>query len=226
MIRIAVAVVALAGCSIGAGSAYVGQWRPREEIAAEVCRVEDAPPGTVIDAPLASGEPRCRETKRVVHEVPGRRYWGAILAFPALGAARVGYRGDTTTEVRVEPSFELLRGRGRWAYGVRASAVLDGRTQDDGEAGIAGALAITGVGHLSLTEELGVYGGVGYTPYAAVLGERTALGARALAGVQLALQKTQGETFILINLELDRMYLELDDRYRSTGFTGNFGLFF
>jgi len=207
-----VAVVALgqlAGCAIGAGSAYVGQWRPRTEVAIDACLVDEAG--------------RCTDHKQVIETIPARRFWGVLIAFPALGGASVSHAGEHHTRLRFEPSLEILRGHGRFAWGVRGSFVGD-------DAG-AFAFPVTGLGHLSLTPRLGVYGGVGYSPFARLVernrpGEITLIGGRALVGLQLAFSRAHSENFMVLSLEADTLLLGFDDPYRSTGVTGHLGLFF
>jgi hypothetical protein len=213
-----IALAPLAGCSIGFGSAYVGQWRPHDRVDFEACLQDEAG--------------RCIDTKRVVTRVPGRRYWGLIAMAPgAMGPSMVTHRGEASTQLRVEPSLEYLRGRGRWALGLRASVVTEGKTgeadlpEDQRDPGM-GSFPLTAVGRVSLLPRLSVHAGLGYSPYSARGDERTFVAGRGLAGFQLALAKTHSESFIVLTVEIDRMLVQFDDPYRSTGITGNLGLFF
>lgn len=212
------ALAPLAGCSIGFGSAYVGQWRPREHVEFEACLQDEAG--------------RCLDTKRVTRRVPGRRYWGLIAMLPgSMGPSMVTHRGEASTQLRVEPSLEYLRGRGRWAIGVRAGAVVEGKTgeadlpEDQRDPGLA-SFPVTAVGRVSLLPRLSVHLGLGYSPYSVRGDDRTFVAGRGLAGLQLALSKTHSESFIVLTVEVDRMLVRFDEPYRSTGITGNLGLFF
>jgi hypothetical protein len=201
------ALVPLAGCAVGAGSAYVGQWSPREEVEFEACLVDEAG--------------RCVDRKQVIQEVPGRRFWGVIIALPAIGGSSVAQNDTTTSALRVEPSFELLRGSGRWAYGLRASPVIDNADKT-----VITAAMLTGIGRISVLPRLNLYGGIGFAPYAAGRGQHAFTSERALVGAQLALSKTHAENFIILSVEADTMFIQFDDPYRSSGLTGSIGLFF
>jgi hypothetical protein len=222
-----IALVTLAGCSFGAGSAYVGQWKPRQHVEFEACLVDDQAELEVATA----GEPRCHDEKQVISERPGRRFWGVILPFPALGMSRVDYAGMTRSHLRAEPSLEVLKGKGRFAVGVRGGALFDAGTggEDDPDKLSSTSLSLAAIGHASLLDDLGVYGGVGYVTggvQTQATTERAALGGRVLGGLRLALSKTHSETFIVLSVEIDRVYLRLDDAYQSTGLTGHLGIFF
>lgn len=134
--------------------------------------------------------------------------------------------------MRGAPSLEVLRGRGRWAWGVRTGVLLEDVVGTEDMTKGVFAWDVTAMGHVNLLPRVSLYGGVGYIPYAAFsapmgeVGEHTSLGGQGLVGMQLALNKTHSESFILLNVELQRMFLGFDDTYRSTGLTGNIGLFF
>jgi len=205
------ALIPLAGCAVGAGSAYVGQWRPHDEVAFEACLVDD--------------QGKCLERKEVVEHVPGRRFWGVLIAFPAVGAAGVTHAGDSQTVFRVEPSLEILRGSGRWAVGIRGGPVIDSGVGMDAKGG-AVSVPLTAIGRLSVLDQVSVYAGLGFSPFARLAGETAFSAERALAGLQLALSKTHSENFIILSVEVDQVRIQFDDPYRSTGVTGNIGLFF
>jgi hypothetical protein len=218
------ALIALSGCSFGMGSAYVGQWSPKQEVEFEACLVADAP---VPDAPATSA--KCLDKKEVVRAVPGRKFWGVILSLLQMGGSRVQSDGETSGKFRITPSVEYLQGRGRWALGVRVGALVDsnvGEVREDKRNSGAGAATVALLGHVSIQDQLSLYGGVGYLPYAANATDHTFLGVQGLGGFQYALSKTQSETFIVLSFEVDHTYLQLGDGYRSTGFTGHFGIFF
>ena len=141
-IATALVVLAATGCSLGAGSTYVGEWPARKVVDYRVC-VEDA---------LG----RCTETREVVTEHAERRFWGVHLNLFALGPSSTSDERGSTSSFRGESSFEYLRGRGRVAWGVHASFlfdVADGRTLV--------STPFTGLGHLSISERLSVFGGLG-----------------------------------------------------------------
>ena len=192
------------GCSVGMGSAYVGQWRARDEVVFRACREDD------------SG--RCVENKEVVRHVPERTFTGVSLPLAAMGASFVTHRGETTLRYRIEPSLEVLHGRGSVAWGVRTGAVID----------VRGAISVPamGVAHYSILERLGIYGAAGVIPYARRGDETGVFGARGLIGLQWAFARGDRETFWILNLEADTLWVKLADSYRSTGITGHVGLFF
>lgn len=212
----------LSGCAIGFGSARVGQWNPHRQVDFEACLVDSAPAGLAATA----GPPRCKDRKQVVSEVPGRRFWGLFLQFPTIGYSRVSHQGESFSATRAVMTLEWLRGVGRWAVGVRGGLLVDsGAKRGDERLGMSAA-ELTALGHLSLVDRLSVYAGLGVLPYAVSRSESTFLGARGVAGVQLALSKTHSENSIMLTFELDRTYLKFEQTYQSTGVTGNLGLSF
>lgn len=232
----ALMITAISGCSFAGGSAYVGQWKPREHVEFEACLLDPAPPGM-------RGKEECKDRKKVVTEEPGRRFWGVILAALQFGGSSATFRGETNTQFRFQPSLEVLRGKGRWAYGLRTGFFLESAEDEPGappppppapgeeEMAPPGesvtAWDVMAVGHVALFERLSAYAGLGYVPRAGIYDERTSLGARGLLGVQLGLAKTHSANYIVLTLELDRLYLDFGgDQYRSTGLTGHFGIFF
>ena len=213
----ALVLAQLAGCSFGMGSAYVGQWRPHERVDFEACLQDEAG--------------RCIDRKQVTTHVPGRRYWGVIVALPAIGVARATHRGTSSTLTRLEPSVEYLRGRGRWAVGARASFVFEAKNEradvpEDQRSPLLVSLPLTAIGRVSLSPRVSAHAGLGYSLFSALNDERSSVASRGLVGVQLALTKTHSENFILLTLEADLMRVRLDEPYRSTGVTGNLGVFF
>jgi len=210
------ALVVLGGCGLGIGGGYVGQWRPRDQVDFEACLLDQA-----------GG---CADTKQVVSHIPGRRFWGALLELPALGAAQVDHGGERSTQLHAQAGLEVLRGSGRWALGVRAGMVNNART-GEGRGGmpLAGAATlfpIDVIGHLGVIDQLSVYGGAGVIPLSFSDGAHTLLGGRVLAGLQLPLNKVQGAMPLVLSLELDREYLHLDRPYRATGVAGCLGVHF
>jgi hypothetical protein len=223
------AALLLGGCGVGMGSAFVGQWSPRQEVEFEACLVDSRAPGD------ARAERGCKERKEVEVDVPGRRFWGVILPVLPLGASQVSYGGEEETQLRFQPSIEVLRGSGRWAYGVRTGLILDssletvegpdGEPMGDPDATMV-AWDVTALGHVSLLDRLNAYGGLGYVPYASARGHTTSVGGRAVLGAQLALTRTHSTNYIVLTMELDRVQLRLDETYRSTSLTGYLGIFF
>lgn len=196
------ALVALTGCSFGVGSPYVGKWRPHRHVDVEACLVDDTG--------------ACTDHKQIITETPPKHFWGAILQFPGLGAASVTRAGDTTAEVRAEPSLELLSGFGRFGWGVRAGAIIDGN---------AIATPVTAIGHFSATDRVGLYAGAGFSPWARLAldhmpVETSHLGARVLVGAQLALTR-----ILILSVEADSLWIGFDGGYHSLGLTGHIGVF-
>jgi hypothetical protein len=197
-------LASLAGCGIGFGSAFVGQWRKREQVELDACLVDEGD--------------RCVEHKQIATPVPARRFWGAIITYPTLGAALVTEAGVRRTRLRFTPSLELMRGWGPFAVAVRAGVQVDlsaGR-----------AVPVVALAHLSLTERLSVHAGGGYVPYARLHGERAYVGAQGLAGIQLGISRTRAENYVVISLEADTTWVGFAESYRSSGLSGHLGIFF
>ena len=232
-----VAFTALGGCSFGFGSAYVGQWKAQRQVDFEACLREPAGPSASGPTSDGTDSAACKDRKEVVTELPARRFWAVLLPMLQLGVSTVSFGEDSFTRLRFQPNLEYLRGRGRWAYGVRAGGIIDsevGNYEDadgDGENDLPtdsmGALDVTAIGRLSILDRVSAHAGLGYLPYASTRDERTSLGGRGLLGVQLALNKVHTETRFVLTLELDHVTLRFDDAtYRSTGLTGHLGIFF
>lgn len=204
--RIALALLACTGCGIGAGSAFVGQWRPRTDHAYVAC--------------LEDEQGRCVDQKTVDVQVPARRFFG-YMVMVSTGAAIVDKSDRSDTRLRIEMLNEFVRGHGRLAWGVRASALID--------IGQHASVNLMGLGYYSLTERLTLRAGLGYSPFTRTEGEMSEdafLGGRALAGMQFALSRVQSENFIILSLDVDRMYIAFDDPVAVTGIVGNLGIFF
>lgn len=205
-------IAALSGCTVGAGSSYIGQWRPRTAPKFVAC-LEDE-----------SG--KCTQEKRVDEHVPERTFWGYMVVFPSVGVAITERDGETGVHARFELANELVRGRGKFAWGVRASVLLD----------VSSSIGFNGTGtvYYSLTERLALRAGLGFSPYTVEAGamsagevqERAFVAGRALAGMQLAFAKTRSEGFLVLSVDVDRMYVAFDDPLQVTGIVGNIGIFF
>ncbi len=194
----------LLGCSVGVGGAYVGKYRAHDAVQYEAC-LEDA-----------AG--RCADTRVSTRHVPARSFTGAVLAFPALGAAVVTHDGDTSARFRVDGSLEVLAGKGRFAVGGRTDVLFD----DQG----AVSVPVTIVGHASLLERLSVHAGVGYVPYSNLAGEISLVGARALAGVQIGLIRASQTSYVVLTVETDLTWVDFTTSYLSNGYTTHLGFFF
>jgi len=198
------AAALMGGCSFGAGSAFVGQWRAHDRVDVDACLVDEAG--------------RCAERKQVTTHVPARAFWGVLIAYPAVGIARISRGDGAATRARLAPSLEMMAGKGRLAVGSRVGAQIE----LDG----ARAMPIAALGHLSLTERLSVHAGGGYLPYARLHGESAFVGAEALGGFQLAFSRTRSETYIVATLEADATWIGFAQPYRALGLTGHLGIFF
>lgn len=215
---------ALTGCAFGGGSARVGQWMPRQEPAFEACLTQGA---AAAQAPIttAAAPPPCAERKQVTRELPARRFWGVIVQVPTLGYASSSIGGERFDSFRVGASFEFLRGRGRWAYGLRGGFLADKPVTEERDG--ASSVDVTLMGHLAVLERLSFYAGLGYLPYSTVEGHTTSLGGRGLLGAQIPLNKTHGETSIVLSVELDHVRLaDLPSPFRSIGGVATLGIFF
>lgn len=205
----------LAGCTFGFGSPYVGQYREREAVEFEVC-VEDAAGG-------------CAETSAVTRHEPARRFWGVSMSYPMLGVAYPTIEGVSQTAVRLELGAEYLRGRGRFAWGIRQSAVIDLGT----DSFVTAPLML--MGHVGLSERFAAYAGAGaswYNLYSRDDGNemttdfRSHLGGRVLAGLQIVGSRSQRNSRILYSFEADAAAASISElSYRSMGFTLSIGLF-
>lgn len=212
------------GCTFGAGSARVGQWVARREPAIEACLASNL---AAVQTPTTVGGLRapCAERKQVVRERPARRFWGVITQAPTIGYASARLGEERFRAFRFAASLEFLRGRGRWAYGLRGGLLADRSTATDGR-GFLGYDALA-MGHLAVTERLSLYAGLGYLPYAKVDEQTTSLGGRGLLGLQLPLNKTHSDNSIVLTLELDHVRLaDLPSSYRSFGGVATLGIFF
>lgn len=210
------------GCTIGAGSARVGQWVARREPAFEACL---APSPAPVQIPTTVGGPRtpCAERKQVVRELPERRFWGVIAQVPTMGYASARQGNERFGAFRLAASFEFLRGRGRWAYGVRGGVLSELGADERGFFGTD----VMAMGHMALTERFSLYAGLGYLPYAKVGEQITYLGGRGLLGVQVPLNKTHSDNSIVLTFELDHVRLaDLSSPYRSIGGVATLGIFF
>jgi hypothetical protein len=208
----ALCLVALAapGCSFGFGSSYVGQWRAQEKVRFRVC-VEDE-----------AGS--CREEHEVRERLPARRFWGVEIFFPNLGPSLSSIDGLDEVRFRLEGGLEFMRGRGRLALGLRATALAE-----FGPDATALAYPIIAVGHLGISDRFSTYAGLGWSPHTsfeigAPLGISRRV-ARAVAGLQVVLNHTHGESRFLWTVEIDRMgSLGGSIDYASWGLTSHFGI--
>lgn len=221
-----IAGLAASGCAVGAGSARVGQWTARRETAFEACLSPyQAPAQIPLTATSGSAPPPCSDRKQVSREIPARRFWGAIYQL-ALGYGSTQHGSESFGSFRMSGSLELLRGRGRWAYGVRGGMIGSSAPAANDKSGLFGC-DITLMGHLSVHERFGLYAGLGYLPYSTVGDDTTFLGGRGLVGLQYALNKTHSDNSMVLTLELDQVRLaDLPSPYRSIGALAALGLFF
>lgn len=226
------ALVTASGCGFGFGSSFVGEWRGKRQVDFEACLREPAGPSATAATPEAAA---CKDRKEVVTDLPPRRFWGVLLPMLQLGASSVSFRDrQDSLEIRFQPSIEFLRGKGRWAYGLRTGLLSEtgGSTERRGdmeeeEINSLAAWDVTAVGRVSVHDRLALHAGVGYLPYAGFVGESTHVGARGLVGAQIGLSKVHTETRFVLTLELDHLAFTLgDDPYRSTSLTGFVGIFF
>jgi hypothetical protein len=211
-------VTLVSACSFGAGSAYVGQWRARDQVELDACLEDDAG--------------RCTERRRVVNHLAARRFWGLHLALPAVGASFASIAGQPQTKFRMELSGEFLKGKGNLALGGRISGVFE-----PGDRSLVSAPMLTAMGHLGLAPRFAVYGGLGMSPYTRLqtyVGDVpqgpalvSHLAFRALAGAQVVLAQTHGETYVSLSLEADRLQVDFDEiDYSSWGLVSHLGVFF
>lgn len=218
------ALCMLTGCAFGGGSARVGQWVGRREPAFEACLTQGT---ATVQAPItvAAAPPPCAVRKQVIREIPARRFWGVIAQVPTLGYASSSIGAERFSSFRVGASFEFLRGRGRWAYGLRGGLLADKpvTAERDGSS----SFDVTLMGHLAVLERLSFYAGLGYLPYSMVEGHDSSLGGRGLLGAQIPLNKTHGENSMVLSFELDYVRIsDLPSPFRSVGGVATLGIFF
>jgi hypothetical protein len=192
------------GCGTAWGSAYVGQWRAQKKIDYVYC--------------LEDERGNCTPPTVVSHEVPARRFFGVDIAYPAIGAAYTQHGDESRVKLRFEPSLEVLKGKGNWAFGVRAGALLELGDHS------FGAVSVNGLVHRGISERYAIYAGAGYLPYVQVkegkdaMPETSYVGFRGLAGAHVVLRKSISEFRIFLAVEGDVTYTLLDDDdYRSVG---------
>lgn len=206
-----IATMLVSGCAVGMGSAYVGQWRPHEQVTMRACRVD------------AAG--RCAEHEELVEAVPGRTFWGVLATFPAVGVTRTSQAGVPDTRLRLESTLEVMKGYGGFAVGVRTGVQADlAGTGKDGRFDTTVPLAV--LGHLSIADRLAVYAGGGYVPWAQVDHVQSHVGATGIAGLQYAIHRDLQERYVILSLEANTTWVELPHPYRTTALTGTVGLFF
>jgi hypothetical protein len=192
--RLALAALALTGCSFAPGSAYVGEWRARAVVDHEIC-VEDA-----------AG--RCATRRPVVRSVPARSFWGAELTVANLGVGVIRRDGDDQVAFSAAGGLELLLGRGRLGYGVRAGAAAD--LFAGGELVTA---EVDAIGRLGLSDRFAAYLAVGAVPYGRLSRDGAApevghLGGQVRAGLQIVLTQVIDARAVL-DLELGSARLAL-----------------
>jgi hypothetical protein len=207
LIAIASLVLCCSGCTLGWGSAFVGEWRGRKEIDYRAC--------------LEDEQGRCLKKREKTKFIPERSFFGVAHSLPgAMGASWVTHKGVTQPKFRMESTLEVLKGRGPLAFGVRLGAALD---MDDK---IAVMIPVTLHGHYALTDQFNIYGGGGWVPYAQHDGERSFVGARGLVGFRWSFANTFRQTFWLLGVEANTTWVHFDKPYLSTGSIGYVGAFF
>jgi hypothetical protein len=209
MRRAFLAVLALcnSGCTIGWGSAFVGEWRARKELEYRAC--------------LEDEQGRCIKTHEKTKTIPARSFMGVAHSLPAtMGASWVTYQGDTQPKFRAESVLEVLRGRGPWAYSVRFGAAFDVDKL------VAVMVPVTIQGHYALTEKFNLYAGGGWVPFSVRDDERSIIGARGLVGLRWAFANTYQQNFFVLGVEGNTTWVYFDESYLSTGAVGYLGGFF
>jgi hypothetical protein len=206
---------ALAGCTFGVGSPYVGEWRARREVDQEIC-IEDAAGG-------------CAVRRTLFVDVPARRYWGQTLG-ASVGGGTSSWDGDSRAIVRVSIATEHLRGHGAFAWGVRAAYVAEGSDRL-GEYSVP----LTLLAHYGGSEHVGFYAGLGYTPYTrlrlaepdgrVVVSHR---GTNLVGGLQWVMRRNPLGNRVVTILEAGHHLVPVRDRptYNATTVQLSFALFF
>lgn len=204
MTRAMVAVLfVLTGCRLSAGHSFIGAWRAHDVPELEACLVDEI--GT------------CKEHKSLATHVPERAYSGMVMDFFSLGVGLASYDGESTTHFRTDATIEYLRGRGAFAVGLRSGVVVETH-------GII-AVPVTGLVHYGLGDHVALVGGLGYIG-GQLDDELSFLGGQAIAGVQYALTRSRTWNYGALSVEADSTWLAFSHLYRSTGITGNFGIYF
>lgn len=149
----ALALVLLAGCTVGGSASMVGRYRAQRLVDSTAC-VQTTAPGA-----------SCEKRITIGRDIPARRFTTMTFTFGDVGYVQQrGTQGDGSYVghgFTVGGHLEYLYGRGRWAiggrYGLHAPMGFDDRQYV--------LMPISVVAHLGAT--LGsIYVGGGYSPYA------------------------------------------------------------
>ena len=140
------ALVALAGCTVGAGTSTVGIWRPKRVVDTEVC-IQETPD-------------RCTRTTEIARDLPARSFGGGLFSWFNPGYMHLDGTTRGADRVALDSHYEYLRGRAGFAVGVRLAANIA-----FGSDSLMFSYPITAVAHWGF-ERFSLYGGPGYTPYA------------------------------------------------------------
>lgn len=196
------------GCTVGAGSTYVGQWTRHERVSFRACA--EAEDGS------------CTKETDVTTTVPARRFGGASITWGAMGMANTWSGDEVTQSFRLVLSAEALAGYGRFALGLRTDFVLD--------LGTAILVPVHAVGHVGISERFSAYGAFGWSPQSWLssdtLGFDTTTSSviRGLLGLQVVLTRATEETRLYLDFEVDWMHALREVDYDTLGVTVNLGL--
>jgi len=203
----ALALVALSGCAVGAGTSTVGIWRPKRVVDTTVC-IEDAPG-------------HCAQTVEVARDLPERSFGGGLFSWFNPGYMRVDGAAVGANRFAMDSHYEYLRGRGGLGVGLRI-----GGNVAIGSDSMLYAFPVTLVGHWGF-DRWSIYAGPGYTPYA---GEKETMGPTTtttshtgfnlLAGGRVLLRAGRSNQLTL-STDVFRQYL---DGVTATSVTAAFGI--
>lgn len=207
------------GCTIGFGSSYVGQWRAHDKLEFEVCI--ERPDGT------------CEANEPVMRHVPARRYWGVSVLIPAFGPSFISVGDNDGTVIRGGALFEVLKGNGRYALGIRSGLLITNGAEEN-DTTLLTSIPVTGIGHIGLSERFSVYGGLGYIPYAdlhyvpasgaAATDQTSSLGGQLLVGMNIVNSRSLSEFRTLWTLEIERTWVHFDKLdHHATSIVAAFG---
>jgi hypothetical protein len=202
---LALAVLVLSGCAIGAGTTTVGIWRPQRVVDTQVCvRSQPGP---------------CERSIEVGHDMPARSFAGGVFSWFNPGYMRMSGGRNLFA---LDSHYEYLRGRGGVALGARIGGNVAIASGDTG----LFAVPLTVVGHWGYPR-YSLYGGAGYTPYATTKDSAgmtaTRHGFNALGGARVLLKATRS---VRMTASVDLLHHEFWGGVRATSATFAIGLHF
>lgn len=221
MSSVTLALVGLAssGCAVGIGIVEPGTKRTSHQQVSDVTYNGTAQVGyTKISSYTV-------DNIRDVDQAAGNGFWGTLIGVHGgANAASVGDHGGSGWVA--ETFWEVLGGRGRWAFGVRLGLMLrksdDVDVDGDGDGDVAtayGGFPVTVHGYYGLSSSLYTHVGIGGDAFTFGDNPRSL---RVMSGLRFALSSNDNGATLLL-LDVDHLRSTRDDgAYRSFGLIGGF----